>query len=141
MRVDGPGGNEQRRARQKAWRDFAGMHTTAFTSNSDLPKFLLFLLGSGFVLAGVLFITRDAIGFGLLMLLAGLVSIALTRRVRLWMNELRRQAIRSLEICIGFCPACDYDMRGLPREVDQCTVCPECGGAWRQDELPIIEVL
>ncbi len=29
------------------------------------------------------------------------------------------------------CPACDYNLRSLPMEHDGCTVCPECGAAWR----------
>ena len=29
------------------------------------------------------------------------------------------------------CPACGYDLHDLKAEVDGCTVCPECGAAWR----------
>ncbi|GJM19999.1 MAG: hypothetical protein DHS20C14_22120 [Phycisphaeraceae bacterium] len=29
------------------------------------------------------------------------------------------------------CPACTYDLAGLEPAPDGCTVCPECGGAWR----------
>jgi len=32
----------------------------------------------------------------------------------------------------GLCPACFYNLRSLaPEAADGCTVCPECGGAWR----------
>ncbi|MCH7546932.1 MAG: hypothetical protein IID30_11085 [Planctomycetes bacterium] len=32
----------------------------------------------------------------------------------------------------GHCPACLYDLQQLaPVESDGCTVCPECGGAWK----------
>jgi hypothetical protein len=31
----------------------------------------------------------------------------------------------------GRCPACMYSLAELPAESDGCTVCPECGGAWR----------
>ena len=29
------------------------------------------------------------------------------------------------------CLTCDYDLRDLPPEPDGCTVCPECGAAWK----------
>jgi hypothetical protein len=29
------------------------------------------------------------------------------------------------------CPACGYTIRELTAESDGCTVCPECGAAWR----------
>jgi hypothetical protein len=29
------------------------------------------------------------------------------------------------------CPACGYSIRELAAEPDGCTVCPECGAAWR----------
>lgn len=32
---------------------------------------------------------------------------------------------------LGRCPACTYDIGGLRVESDGCTVCPECGAAWR----------
>ncbi len=33
------------------------------------------------------------------------------------------------------CPHCGYDIRGLPVDPqDSCTVCPECGCAWRLDD-------
>jgi hypothetical protein len=31
------------------------------------------------------------------------------------------------------CLACLYDLSGLPPEPDGCTVCPECGAAWKLD--------
>ena len=34
----------------------------------------------------------------------------------------------------GFCPSCGYAMAGLHVEPDGCTVCPECGSAWRLNE-------
>lgn len=38
----------------------------------------------------------------------------------------RREVIRA-----HFCPSCSYRLRGVPPEPDGCTVCPECGAAWR----------
>ncbi len=32
---------------------------------------------------------------------------------------------------LGRCPTCQYSMASLVAEADGCTVCPECGGAWR----------
>lgn len=29
------------------------------------------------------------------------------------------------------CPSCHYDLVGLSSQSDGCTVCPECGAAWR----------
>ncbi|HLP82760.1 MAG TPA: hypothetical protein VK157_00285 [Phycisphaerales bacterium] len=29
------------------------------------------------------------------------------------------------------CPTCDYVLANAPSEPDGCTVCPECGGAWK----------
>lgn len=34
-------------------------------------------------------------------------------------------------IGIGWCAACGYCLSGLVVETDGCTVCPECGAAWR----------
>lgn len=33
----------------------------------------------------------------------------------------------------GRCGACGYPVRDLPKAADGCTVCPECGAAWRMD--------
>ncbi len=32
---------------------------------------------------------------------------------------------------LGHCAVCDYPLDGLVAEADGCTVCPECGAAWR----------
>ena len=31
----------------------------------------------------------------------------------------------------SLCPACHYDIAGCAAQADGCTVCPECGAAWR----------
>jgi len=31
----------------------------------------------------------------------------------------------------GLCPHCAHGIAGIPSESDGCTVCPECGSAWR----------
>jgi hypothetical protein len=37
---------------------------------------------------------------------------------------------------LGFCASCGYDLRSLTPAPDGCTVCPECGAAWR---LPAVD--
>jgi hypothetical protein len=34
------------------------------------------------------------------------------------------------------CPSCSYSLANLDIEADGCTVCPECGAAWRLSALP-----
>ena len=34
----------------------------------------------------------------------------------------------------GLCGSCGYELRGVVAEGDGCTVCPECGGAWKVEE-------
>jgi hypothetical protein len=31
----------------------------------------------------------------------------------------------------GRCPSCDYQIGRVPPQEDGCTVCPECGAAWK----------
>ncbi len=44
-------------------------------------------------------------------------------------EEARVRALAMLRV--GVCPACLYEVEGVPREADGCVVCPECGAAWR----------
>jgi hypothetical protein len=37
----------------------------------------------------------------------------------------------ALRLGAGRCLACAFDLRSTPSESDGCTVCPECGAAWR----------
>ena len=34
-------------------------------------------------------------------------------------------------LAMEYCPSCGYRLVGTPPEGDGCTVCPECGAAWR----------
>ena len=34
-------------------------------------------------------------------------------------------------LSIGHCPSCAYRISDIEIESDGCTVCPECGGAWK----------
>jgi len=42
-----------------------------------------------------------------------------------------RQKIARVIAKHGFCASCGYALRGIPIAADRCTVCPECGSAWR----------
>jgi hypothetical protein len=37
-------------------------------------------------------------------------------------------------LSIGHCPSCTYRLFDIEEEADGCTVCPECGGAWKLSE-------
>ena len=37
----------------------------------------------------------------------------------------------ALNRTVGLCPTCDHDLAARPAEPDGCTLCPECGSAWR----------
>ncbi len=47
-------------------------------------------------------------------------------------NPRRTHRIGSLLASHGLCPSCAYGLADLSPEADGCTVCPECGGAWRR---------
>ena len=44
------------------------------------------------------------------------------------------RSLRPIMRSLGICWSCGYDIRALVPEHDGCTVCPECGAAWR---LPV----
>jgi hypothetical protein len=46
-----------------------------------------------------------------------------------------REALRSRWIAAYRCPSCAYDLAGAPIEADRCRQCPECGSAWRVDDV------
>jgi hypothetical protein len=74
--------------------------------------------------AGLGFMLRLFVLLLVLAVLAVLPTI-LTRRL-FFRRRGRRLMLRERR-----CVACDYDLRGLPPEPDGCTICPECGAAWR----------
>jgi hypothetical protein len=47
----------------------------------------------------------------------------------------RGERIREGLLRAGRCPVCLYALDDLEPEADRCTVCPECGAAWRLDTL------
>jgi hypothetical protein len=42
----------------------------------------------------------------------------------------RRAAVRRI-LRLRLCPACAYDLGAAPTADDGCSVCPECGAAWK----------
>jgi len=50
-------------------------------------------------------------------------------------RKARYRKLRSVMLRHERCTHCGYALNDLPADsVDQCTVCPECAGAWRLDE-------
>lgn len=47
----------------------------------------------------------------------------------------RTRRVASLLADHGLCPTCAYRLTDLRPEQDGCTVCPECGGAWRRSAV------
>jgi hypothetical protein len=69
---------------------------------------------------------RAGVALGVLIGLA-----VLWASVRLGVTQPDLHAVRA-DLCdLRACLACGYDVRGVPPESDGCTVCPECGAAWR----------
>lgn len=46
----------------------------------------------------------------------------------MWRDRLRRQ------LYMRRCPTCDYLLQAMTSQPDGCTVCPECGAAWKIPE-------
>lgn len=46
----------------------------------------------------------------------------------------QKYARARLAVAAGFCGSCGYDLSHLESAGDECTVCPECGSAWRRSE-------
>lgn len=63
----------------------------------------------------------------------GSVIVAMIPALLAWRFLMKQscQWIGSGMIGIGWCAACGYCLSGLVVETDGCTVCPECGAAWR----------
>ena len=58
----------------------------------------------------------------------GVISVSTNRRL------IQQRALKFA--AQGECPVCRYDLAGLTPESDGCTICPECGAAWRVESTP-----
>lgn len=67
------------------------------------------------------------------LLIAG-VGLTVIMSLRTLTRSARERAKRRMAETIGRCAWCDYELDGLTPEADGCTVCPECGAAWRMEE-------
>lgn len=65
---------------------------------------------------------------GVLILLSAVTRPRTIRRER---SKLAQELELYLSQFQGICLICKYELKGLPPEPDGCTVCPECGAAWR----------
>jgi hypothetical protein len=75
--------------------------------------------------------------FGLPGLFAGFIILPTATAYLTWrltLGAVRRRCFRrlsSMYLSTGRCPACHDSLAALNIEPDGCTVCPECGAAWR----------
>lgn len=77
---------------------------------SDIPGILLFVLVWSFIVLASI----------------GILFPLLLNYPNLW----NRRAARIVRVCF----ACCYKLDGIQPESDGCTVCPECGAAWKLSE-------
>ena len=52
-------------------------------------------------------------------------------------HRLLRDRYYRVILAKGYCPSCGYRLVSARPEGDGCTVCPECGAAWRRLEEPV----
>ena len=53
-----------------------------------------------------------------------------------WLSRSAARAMVCNMLRERVCAACQYEMGEIPASEDGCTVCPECGGAWRLPATP-----
>jgi hypothetical protein len=84
-----------------------------------------------FILGGCIFMWRfvNAPAHLLLMLILGF-GLLLTV---LWRAAARMDLVSGIHYMLAKpqCPGCDHLLTGVPPQQDGCTICPECGAAWR----------
>jgi hypothetical protein len=99
------------------------LQAAAIGSSAGLVALFAWLAKSDQVWMGILIV-----GIPLVLLVA---VVALGSR-GVWRRELARlEAAPRLRIAGGMCIGCGYSLEDLPCEADGCTVCPECGAAWK----------
>ncbi|MDQ7013006.1 MAG: hypothetical protein Q9O74_03815 [Planctomycetota bacterium] len=47
-----------------------------------------------------------------------------------------RRWVSALRTATPVCPSCGYELTGVPKASDGCTLCPECGAAWKLGTSP-----
>lgn len=53
-----------------------------------------------------------------------------------WIVRSHRQEVARMVASERYCASCGYSLREIDAAPDGCTVCPECGSAWRIDPKP-----
>ena len=67
------------------------------------------------------------------LVLAGIIATAWP--ILRWSDRrTHRRAMARLAGLPFVCLACGYSLKGIDPDPDGCTVCPECGGAWRRPQ-------
>ena len=97
-----------------------------------LPLFIVIGFGSGWPFPEAVYSAAVSI------VVPGLLTapLAVLARRRVWGHP---PLVRDGLLTQGFCPACAHGLRGVPPGPDGCTVCPECGAAWRaHGETPAV---
>jgi hypothetical protein len=90
--------------------------------SAQIVMLILLILGVGLVMSA----------FGLNPAYAEFVAVAFLVVVSIGISlNVRRRHLDAAMRAAGICPACGYELKGLPMESKGFTLCPECGGAWR----------
>jgi hypothetical protein len=101
---------------------WVGLACLAIVAVSIVDRTIELWLGGGVTLLGMTKILTPLLG-----VLPG--PLLLWLAARKWrLDRTRTAMLRHLR-----CPHFAYDLRGLPRESDGATICPECGLAWKLD--------
>ncbi|TVQ31828.1 MAG: hypothetical protein EA376_07505 [Phycisphaeraceae bacterium] len=90
----------------------------------------LFVVVALFLIAFDLVFERDPIHTPI-RLLAALLLIFFAVTLRHRMPRFRPDLLTEAMLAEQRCPSCARSLADLPAESDGCTICPECGGAWR----------
>ena len=88
------------------------------------------VVGSSLRIGGVSVIST--LVFGLLLIPFSLVFFGVPMAV--WLRKVSWRSPmhgRNALVAADICPHCAHGIGGIPPEPDGCTVCPECGAAWR----------
>ena len=62
---------------------------------------------------------------------SALIGLAFLVAIPLWLGFIGMRVIRLAYLLAPVCYVCNYDLANLNACDDGCTVCPECGAAWK----------